>query len=172
MRSTTIAAVAALTITACNGEADTGTIPQPTRTGGGRPGQAARWCREKRIDIERPTFSNPTKITNPLFPITELVAARWSHRRGLTATLPLRDDAAPGHGYGRSTGRAGRGGALSQYTAYLDGRIKEVALDRYAQADDGSVWYLGEDVYDYDGAPARRRRRRERGSAGATARRR
>jgi len=33
--------------------------------------------------------------------------------------------------------------------AYLDGRLEEVALDRYAQADDGSVWYLGEDVFDY-----------------------
>ena len=44
---------------------------------------------------------------------------------------------------------------VSQYTAYLDGRIEEVALDRYAQADDGSVWYLGEDVFDYrDGAVA------------------
>jgi len=41
---------------------------------------------------------------------------------------------------------------VSQYTAYLDGRIEEVALDYYAQADDGSVWYLGEDVYDYDRA--------------------
>ncbi len=39
---------------------------------------------------------------------------------------------------------------MSQYTAYLDGRITELAVDRYAQADDGSVWYLGEDVYDYD----------------------
>jgi hypothetical protein len=33
--------------------------------------------------------------------------------------------------------------------AYLGGRLEEVALDRYAQADDGSVWYLGEDVFDY-----------------------
>jgi hypothetical protein len=42
---------------------------------------------------------------------------------------------------------------LSQYTAYLDGRITEVAIDRYAQADDGSVWYFGETVIDYeDGA--------------------
>ena len=40
---------------------------------------------------------------------------------------------------------------LSQYAAYLNGRITEVAVDRYAQADDGSVWYLGEDVYDYEG---------------------
>ena len=44
---------------------------------------------------------------------------------------------------------------VSQYLAYLDGRIDEVALDRYAQADDGSVWYLGEDVFDYrDGTVA------------------
>lgn len=32
------------------------------------------------------------------------------------------------------------------YTAYRDGRIEEVAIDRYAQADDGAVWYLGEEV--------------------------
>jgi len=38
---------------------------------------------------------------------------------------------------------------ISQYAAFLDGRIDEVALDRYAQAGDGSVWYLGEDVFDY-----------------------
>jgi hypothetical protein len=38
---------------------------------------------------------------------------------------------------------------VSQYMAYLDGRLEEVALDRYAQADDGSVWYMGEDVFDY-----------------------
>ena len=35
--------------------------------------------------------------------------------------------------------------ALIQYVAYLDGRIQEVAIDRYAQADDGSVWYFDED---------------------------
>ena len=35
--------------------------------------------------------------------------------------------------------------ALIQYVAHLDGRIQEVAIDRYAQADDGSVWYFGED---------------------------
>ena len=40
--------------------------------------------------------------------------------------------------------------AVSQYVAYLDGRIVEVALDFYAQADDGSLWYLGEDVADYE----------------------
>ncbi|MGH2619268.1 MAG: hypothetical protein ACRDHG_01685, partial [Anaerolineales bacterium] len=39
---------------------------------------------------------------------------------------------------------------VSQYAAFSDGRIHEVALDWYAQADDGSVWYLGEDVFNYE----------------------
>ena len=43
---------------------------------------------------------------------------------------------------------------LSQYVAYLDRQIVEVALDRYAQADDGSVWYFGEDVIDYENGGA------------------
>ena len=42
----------------------------------------------------------------------------------------------------------------SQFCAYLTGRIAEVAVDLYAQADDGSVWYLGEDVVDYDNGVA------------------
>jgi hypothetical protein len=39
---------------------------------------------------------------------------------------------------------------VAQYVAYLGGRIHEVALDYYAQADDGAVWYFGEDVYNYE----------------------
>jgi hypothetical protein len=35
---------------------------------------------------------------------------------------------------------------VSQYAAFLGGRIHEVASDSYAQADDGSVWYFGEYV--------------------------
>ena len=42
---------------------------------------------------------------------------------------------------------------VSQYVAFLDGRLHEVAYDFYAQADDGSVWYFGEDVFNFaDGA--------------------
>jgi hypothetical protein len=33
--------------------------------------------------------------------------------------------------------------------AFLGGRLQETAIDLYAQADDGSVWYLGETVSDY-----------------------
>jgi hypothetical protein len=38
----------------------------------------------------------------------------------------------------------------SQFVSYLDGRIHEVALDWYAQDDDGNVWYFGEDVFNYE----------------------
>ena len=42
------------------------------------------------------------------------------------------------------------GTVASQFVAYLDGRIQEVAVDYFAQADDGSVWYFGEDVANYE----------------------
>jgi hypothetical protein len=38
---------------------------------------------------------------------------------------------------------------VSQFVAYRDGHMKEVALDLYAQADTGDVWYFGEDVFNY-----------------------
>ena len=102
---------------------------------------------QRRIDLATPTFSSPTRITNPLFPISELASAVLLGRvegdlfRSETALLP-------------ETRTVAWDGArietlASQYTAYRNGRIEEVALDRYAQADDGSVWYFGEDVVDY-----------------------
>jgi len=103
----------------------------------------------KRLDITAPRFSNPTKITNPLFPISRLRSVIFSGKvdgkpfHTETTLLPQTRiiEWSPGQ---RVEAR------VSQYFAYLDGRIEEIALDYYAQADDGSVWYLGEDVYDYD----------------------
>jgi hypothetical protein len=39
---------------------------------------------------------------------------------------------------------------VSQYSAFIDDQIDEVALDLYAQSDDGAVWYLGENVFNYE----------------------
>ena len=101
------------------------------------------------MDFERPRFSNPTRITNAWFPISELESVVLT---GTVDDLPFRAETTllPFTGFVVVDGERIEV-ALSQYTAYLDGRITEVAVDRYAQADDGSVWYLGEDVYDYDG---------------------
>jgi hypothetical protein len=103
----------------------------------------------KRIDREPPSFSDPMKITNPLFPISDLQSALLL---GVVDGQPFRSETTllPYTGTVVIAGKA-VGVLLSQYTAYLNGRITEVAVDRYAQADDGSVWYLGEDVYDYEG---------------------
>ena len=42
---------------------------------------------------------------------------------------------------------------VARHRSYLEGELIEVAIDYYAQGDDGSVWYLGED------SPARRMER-------------
>jgi hypothetical protein len=101
----------------------------------------------KRVDLEVPKFSDPSKITNPLFPISELRSAVLAgHVEGKpfhTETTLL-----PGTRIIEWNGQKVET-LVSQYTAFLGGRIEEVALDKYAQADDGSVWYFGEDVYDY-----------------------
>lgn len=105
-----------------------------------------------RVDLAPPTFSTPTRIDNPLFPMSALhsvvLLGREDGRtfRAETTLLP-------------GTGTVTWGGTrvpvlISQYVAFRDGRLVEVALDRYAQADDGSVWYLGEDVVDYNGGHA------------------
>jgi hypothetical protein len=106
-----------------------------------------------RVDLQRPSFTHPTSITNPLFPISTLESVVLLGKvdgkpfRSETTLLP-RTATVDWDGQRIEV-------ALSQYVAYLDGRIQEIALDRYAQADDGSVWYLGEDVFDYvDGAIA------------------
>jgi hypothetical protein len=102
---------------------------------------------DERVDLATPVFSDSASITNPLFPISDLHSALLlGHVDGKpfrteTTLLPQTETV-----LWQGTPIEVR---LSQYMAYLDGRIAEVAIDRYAQADDGSVWYLGEDVFDY-----------------------
>ncbi|HEX9351729.1 MAG TPA: hypothetical protein VF877_10705 [Gaiellaceae bacterium] len=101
----------------------------------------------KRVDLTRPSFSDSAKITNPLFPISRLQSALLL---GHVDGKPFRTETTLLPGTRTVTWNGDQIPVLvSQYMAYLDGRLDEVALDRYAQADDGSVWYLGEDVFDY-----------------------
>ncbi len=102
----------------------------------------------QRVDLAAPTFSDPTAVTNPLFPIRELQRVVLL---GTVDGLPFRSETTllaqtkPIEWNGRTVETL-----VSQYAAFSDGRIHEVALDWYAQADDGSVWYLGEDVFNYE----------------------
>jgi hypothetical protein len=100
------------------------------------------------VDIEAPTFSNPTEITNPLFPISELHSVIFS---GAVEGKPFHTETTllPQTRMIEWSEDQWTEALFSQYMAFIDGRVEEVALDFYAQADDGSVWYLGEDVFDY-----------------------
>jgi hypothetical protein len=121
--------------------------PTPCGTIGGRGCAPAR----ERVDLQRPSFSHSTRIANPLFPIARL---RSVLLLGHVDGKPFRTETTLLPGSETITWNGEPVQVLvSQYVAYLDGRLVEVALDRYAQADDGSVWYFGEDVFEYeDGA--------------------
>jgi hypothetical protein len=132
--------------TAAAGEGGSKMIPQPPISG-----DIPVAPKSERVDLSMPTFSDPTKVTNPLFPVSKqdsvLMVGHVDGKPFRTeVTLLPESRIIEWQGQRIET-------LVSQYTAYLDGRIQEVAYDLYAQADDGSVWYFGEDVADFeDGA--------------------
>ncbi len=104
----------------------------------------------ERVDLYKPVFSNPTEITNPLFPVGDslqsvvMLGESDGEKLRVEVTL-LPETKLIDLGGGKEVETL-----VSQYTAYLDGRIHEIALDFYAQDDLGAVWYLGEDVFNYE----------------------
>jgi hypothetical protein len=116
-------------------------IPQPSVTGIEVADQSAR------VDLSMPTFSKPTEITNPLFPVeagsSNLYVGTVNEGAFRTEVTVLPTT--------RIVEWAGQPveTVVSQYNAFVDGRIVEIAYDLYAQADDGSVWYFGEDVFNF-----------------------
>jgi hypothetical protein len=104
--------------------------------------------RSARVDLAKPSFSNPTKVDNPMFPIADLHSAvllgnNDGHVLKIETTLLPRAKTIEWNGKRIKT-------LTSQFVSYVDGRIHEVALDWYAQADDGAVWYFGEDVFNFE----------------------
>jgi hypothetical protein len=101
-----------------------------------------------RVDLVRPSFSDPARISNTRFPVGELTQVlQLGHEGG----EPLRVEVTRLPGTKAITWNGQRVETVaSQFVAYLGGRIREVATDYFAQADDGSVWYFGEDVANYE----------------------
>jgi hypothetical protein len=118
------------------------TVPQPAV-----PAHIPVAPEGERVDLTMPTFSDPTNITNPLFPVSlQESVLMLGHVEGkpfrTEVTLLPETRIIEWEGQRVET-------LVSQYNAFLGGRIEEVAYDYYAQADDGSVWYFGEDVFDF-----------------------
>ena len=103
----------------------------------------------QRVDLAEPTFSDPTEVHNPWFPISDLHSAvilgneEGDPLRIETTLLPEHETVELSNGEQVEL-------LISQFVGYVDGRIHEVAIDRYAQDDVGNVWYFGEDVYNYE----------------------
>ncbi|MDQ4036896.1 MAG: hypothetical protein M3313_00735 [Actinomycetota bacterium] len=135
-----MALVGVLLLSACCENSPTDTAATPESTLHTAPDSA-------RIDLVMPTFSDPTTITNPLFPISELTQVV---QVGNEADVMLRHEITLLPEI-KTIAWAGReiDTVVSQFAGYGDGRIMEVARDFFAQADDGSVWYFGEDVENY-----------------------
>jgi hypothetical protein len=147
------ALVAALALGGCgeSGSSESASVPQPSPAQMAAAGLSKIQVApdSKRVDLTAPSFSHPTEVTNPLFPIRDLHSAVLDGRiegkpfHTETTLLPYTRTIEWPAGHQVET-------LVSQYAAFLGGRIQEVALDYYAQADDGSVWYFGEDVADYN----------------------
>ena len=121
------------------------TIPQPAVT-------SSRLAPDsRRVDLALPTFTDPTAITNPLFPVSSqesVVLAGEVDGEPFRTEVTLLPQTRIIEWQGQPVETL-----ISQYVAFLGGLIHEVAYDLYAQADDGSVWYFGEDVFNFaDGA--------------------
>jgi hypothetical protein len=136
---------------ACGGSSGPGenaaTIPQPplAELPGFVRSQLAPASR--RVDRHEPTFSHPTEVTNPLFPIRRQASVLLLGRldgRPLRTEVTLLPETRGFEWRGQPVQTL-----VSQYVAYVGDRINQVALDYYAQADDGSVWYFGEDASNF-----------------------
>jgi len=100
-----------------------------------------------RVDRVEPVFSDPAQVTHPLFPYSQtqqLLLLGQVDGQPLHVVYTLLPDTRAIEWNGQSIDTI-----VVQYSATLNGRIIEVARDWYAQADDGSVWYFGEDVFNY-----------------------
>jgi hypothetical protein len=101
----------------------------------------------ERVDLLSPTFSDPTNVTNRLFPVSRQESVLLLGRvdgEPFRTEVTLLPETRIVEWQGRQVETL-----VSQYVAYLGGRIHEVAYDFYAQDDAGAVWYFGEDVFNF-----------------------
>lgn len=107
----------------------------------GEPAHAA-------VPTGTPTFSDPTAIDNPFFPFeagaVSVFAGKSEGER--TAVVFLYRSTTRELAYGSGTVEC----VTLQETEFTDGEISEISVNYFAQADDGTVYYFGETVDEYE----------------------
>lgn len=94
-----------------------------------------------------PKFTNPTKITNRFLPLSNLHKDVLEGGSGKSSSRVERTLLK-----GTKTFRIGKQNvkaAIVEDRDYADGKLEEITRDYFAQSDDGTVYYLGEDVDNY-----------------------
>lgn len=95
-----------------------------------------------------PVFSNPTQIDHPYFPFepgaVSVFAGKSDGER--TSVVFLYLDTTRELNFGSGTVEC----VTLQETEFEDGEIAEISVNYFAQADDGTVYYFGETVDDYE----------------------
>jgi hypothetical protein len=97
---------------------------------------------------EAPRFTHPTDITNPFYPVSltgKAISLGQEGGKPARSEVTLLPDTKMIPWDGQQIEAR-----VAQFVAYADGELVEVAYDYFAQADDGSVYYLGEDVGNYE----------------------
>jgi hypothetical protein len=128
-------------VTTARETATPATIPQPD------VGDLAVASESERVDLAVPTFSEPTRVDNPLFPVSSQESVLLLGRvdgQPFRTEVTLLPDTRIIEWQGQQVEVL-----VSQYVAFLGGRLHEVAYDFYAQDDAGAVWYFGEDVFNF-----------------------
>jgi hypothetical protein len=96
---------------------------------------------------ETTQFSNPRQIDNPYLPLTKFSRCELRGQEEGTRERVVRRllDRTKAFEFGGRTVRA----VVIEDRAFEDGELVERTLDYFAQADDGTVYYVGEDVDNY-----------------------
>jgi hypothetical protein len=95
-----------------------------------------------------PRFSHPRKITNPFLPLSSLkqdVLEGKEGKKSLRIERTTKPDVKKTFKLGDQTIES----FAVEDREFENGELAEVTLDYFAQSDDGTVYYLGEDVDEY-----------------------
>jgi len=93
-------------------------------------------------------FTRPREITNPYFPLANLkqdILEGVEDGKKIRVERTLKPNKRRTYTFGEEEVES----LVVEDRVYEDGQLAEVALDFFAQDDDGTVYYLGEDVDEY-----------------------
>ena len=131
------ALTAAMIVSACGGQ------PSPTSPSAPMVSSAG----SARSTTETLRFTHPTEITNPFYPVSSIgqsISLGTKGGQSYRSEVTVLPDSRSITWDGQQTEVR-----VSQSVVYAGGKLVEVGYDYFAQADDGSVYLLGEDVTHY-----------------------